>query len=262
MSCGRPAPANDTERAGCVIPFYRVKTFTPNRDYYDAFAPNYERERHRGYHALIDRLEVDLALRFAHDKEVLEAGCGTGMILKEVAPHARAAVGIDLSPGMLHEAAHRGLQVAQASITQLPFADESFDLVYSYKVLAHIERIDVALSEMARVTRRGGHMLAEFYNPWSLRYLVKRLKPPSRIADGAHDEHVYTRYDSLSRIRTLLPPTIEIVDLRGVRVVTPISHVHKIPLLGRAFELAEWHAADLPFLRRFGGFLIVVGRKL
>src|SRR5262249_34038074 len=126
---------------------------------------------------------------------------------------------------------------------------------------AHIEQIEKALGEMARVVRPGGHVLGEFYNPYSLRYLVKRMKPPSAISERTSDEAVFTRYDSLGRIRSYLPPSLEIVDLRGVRVVTPVSHVHKLPFVGRAFENLEWRAADSPFFRRFGGFLIVVMQK-
>ena len=51
-----------------------------NRDYYDEFAAGYENERHHGYHALIDRLELAAVRPYALQKRVLEAGCGTGMI--------------------------------------------------------------------------------------------------------------------------------------------------------------------------------------
>jgi ubiquinone/menaquinone biosynthesis C-methylase UbiE len=233
-----------------------------NRDYYDAFAQTYERDRHHGYHALIDRLETDLALRYARGARVLEAGCGTGMILKEVAPHAREAVGVDLSPGMLHTARARGLRVVHASVTDLPFVDGAFDVAYSFKVLAHVEAIDRALAELARVVRPGGHVLAEFYNPWSLRWLVKRLKRPTDISGVTHDEAVYTRYDSLGDVRRRLPPSLVIRDVRGVRVLTPVSHVHRVPGLARAFEFLEWKAADAPLLKRLGGFMVVVAEKV
>ncbi len=233
----------------------------PNQDYYDEFAEGYERERHHGYHALIDRLEISIALPYARGGRVLEAGCGTGLILKEIAPHATQAVGLDLSQGMLAKARSRGLDVVHASITEIPFPDDHFDLVYSFKVLAHVERIDRALAEMARVTRPGGHIVAEFYNPWSLRYLVKRLKRPTPISDATHDEAVYTRYDTLQRVRGYLPAGVSIVDVRGVRVVTPFSHVHKVPLLGRAFAAAEMRAQGAPLLRRLGGFMVVVAQK-
>jgi ubiquinone/menaquinone biosynthesis C-methylase UbiE len=233
----------------------------PNREYYDEFAAGYEKRRHHGYHALIDRLEIAACLPFADGARVLEAGCGTGMILKEIAPIARHAVGLDLSPGMLAQAAARGLDVVHGSVTDLPFGDGDFDLCYSFKVLAHVEKIERALGEMARVVRSGGHVIAEFYNPWSLRGLIKRIKPPTKISSSTTDEAVYTRYDSLADVRRLLPDGLDIVDVRGVRVVTPFSAVHDLPVVGRAFAAVETHAASAPLFRHLGGFMVVTAQK-
>ena len=104
-------------------------------------------------------------------------------------------------------------------------------------------------------------MLLEFYNPLSLRYLVKVLKPASRISSKTTDEAVYTRYDALESIREYLPSDVKIVSMRGVRVVTPLSHVYKVPPLGGLFSRIERKIADAPVLRRLGGFLIVVAQK-
>jgi ubiquinone/menaquinone biosynthesis C-methylase UbiE len=232
-----------------------------NRAYYDKFAATYEDERHHGYHALIDRLETSIVLPYVENARVLEAGCGTGMILKEVAPRARQAVGIDISAGMLSAARARGLKVVNASVTHIPFPDGHFDLAYSFKVLAHVERIGSAMAELSRVVRPGGHVIAEFYNPWSLRYLVKRLKRPTRISGSTTDESVYTRYDSLAMVRRYLPPPLSVIDVHGVRVVTPFSHVHKLPYLGRAVAALEWRARSAPGLKHLGGFLVVVAKK-
>ncbi|MSP62481.1 MAG: class I SAM-dependent methyltransferase [Myxococcales bacterium] len=232
-----------------------------NRAYYDEFSHRYEAERGHGYHALIDDLEVDLALRYVRGARVLEAGCGTGLISERLAPHAGSLVGLDLSSGMLRHAARRGLTVVQGSVTDLPFPDESFDVVCSFKVLAHVTRIEQALRELSRVTRPGGHLILEFYNPLSLRYLVKRLKRPTAISEGTTDEAVFTRYDTLDAVRRALPPAHRVVDLRGVRVVTPVSTVFKVATVGRLFRYLEWKACDAPVLRRLGGFLIVVAEK-
>jgi ubiquinone/menaquinone biosynthesis C-methylase UbiE len=233
----------------------------PNREYYDEFAAAYEARRHHGYHALIDRLEIAATLPYARNARVLEAGCGTGMILRAIAPVARVAVGLDLSPGMLAHARARGLDVVHGSITDLPFGDGDFDLAYSFKVLAHVEQIERALTEMTRVVRPGGHVIAEFYNPWSLRGLIKRVKRPTAISAGAHDHEVYTRYDSFRDIRRHLPPALHVVDVRGVRVLTPLSAVHDVPMVGRAFAALETRAATAPLLRRLGGFMVVIAQK-
>jgi ubiquinone/menaquinone biosynthesis C-methylase UbiE len=232
-----------------------------NRAYYDEFSARYEHGRGQGYHALIDELEADYALKWARGARVLEAGCGTGLILERLRPHVAELVGVDLSHGMLRHAARRGQRVVQGSITQLPFPDQSFDAVCSFKVLAHVEQIERALGELARVTRPGGHLVLEFYNPLSLRWLVKRLKPPTAISDRTTDEAVFTRYDSLPAIRRALPRGCEVVDLRGVRVVTPVEAVFRLEPAARLFRFLEQRACDAPLLRRLGGFLIVVAQK-
>lgn len=231
------------------------------QSYYDRFSTNYERERHHGYHRLIDELELELVRQYGAGKDILEAGCGTGLLLAEAARIGRSAVGVDLSAGMLGRARERGLRVLQGSLTALPLPNESVDLVYSMKVLAHVPPIREALAELARVVRPGGHMLLEFYNPFSLRYLAKMIGGAAPIAEGTTDRDVYTRYDRLETARGYLPPGVELVSVRGVRVVTPTSSVFRQPLLATLFERAERVACDLPGLRRLGGFLILVARK-
>jgi ubiquinone/menaquinone biosynthesis C-methylase UbiE len=227
-----------------------------NRAYYDDFAGWYERERHLPYHRMLDDLEVELVERYAAGKDALEVGCGTGLILQRTAGFAREAVGIDLSGGMLARARQRGLCVAQASATALPFATGSFDVAYSFKVLAHIPDIEGALREMARVVRPGGWVLAEFYNARSLRRLVKALKRPTAVSETTHDEHVFTRYDDAAAIRGYLPAELDWVATRGIRVITPVAKVLELPVLGAAVRWAEHRLADLPGARGAGGFLV------
>jgi SAM-dependent methyltransferase len=229
--------------------------------YYDRFAAGYEAERHHGYHRLIDELELELVREHGAGRDVFEAGCGTGLLLREAATFARSAIGLDLSRGMLGPARQRGLRVVQGSLTDVPLPSASFDLVYSMKVLAHVPPIERALAELSRLVRPGGHLLLEFYNPWSLRALAKRVGGPGRVAEGTTESDVYTRYDTFARARSYLPPGLEVVGVRGVRVVTPTSKVFAFAPLGRLFAWAEHAAKDAPLLRHLGGFLIVVARK-
>lgn len=231
-----------------------------NRDYYDEFAEWYERGRDRGYHAMIDDLEVDLLGDYVDGKDVLEVGCGTGLILDRVAQRAKSAVGIDISQGMLHKAVARGLNVAQGSVTDLPFADESFDVVYSFKVLAHIKDIDRALREMARVTRRGGVLLLEFYNPYSLRYLAKRAAGPGKISKKTDESAIYTRWDHAIDLSRRMPENLRVRDYSGIRIFTPAAAAHKLPVIGRALRKLEFAGRDT-LLKYFGGFLVVIAEK-
>lgn len=233
-----------------------------NQSYYDDFAGWYENQRHHGYHALLDQLQIEVARPLCEGKDILEVGCGTGLILKELAPVANRAVGIDISPGMLDQAKNRGLEVYEASATDLPFEDSSFDAVYSFKVLAHVEEIEKAMCEVARVLRPGGRAALEFYNRRSLRYLIKRLKKPNQVSDITTDDMVYTRYDTLTEIREFLPSTLRVDGTKGIRVFTPFAQVHMVPGVRHAFARAERAARDNSLTRGFGGFLVVVVTKI
>ena len=235
-----------------------------NRAYYDAFAQGYENHRGQsdpgGYHDLLDELEASFVERFGRNRDVLEVGCGTGLVLSRIKKFARSAQGIDLSPEMLERAKARGLTVQVGSATALPFEDAQFDVTCSFKVLAHVPEIETALGEMLRVTRPGGVVLAEFYNPHSLRGLVKRFGPAGRIAAGANEGQVFTRYDAPHKIQSYLPKGCQIIASRGVRIATVAARLMRIAPLRSILRRAE-HALCDTKAKRFAGFYIVAIKK-
>jgi ubiquinone/menaquinone biosynthesis C-methylase UbiE len=95
-------------------------------------------------------------------REILDAGCGTGGMLSWLERYAGGGrvVGIDFAADALGFCRGRGLRdVAQASVTALPFADETFDLVTSFDVLVQLPgegSDETAMREMFRVLRPGG----------------------------------------------------------------------------------------------------------
>lgn len=230
------------------------------RSYYDDFSESYDQGRRSAYHKLIDELELDVAVPYARGARVLELGCGTGLILERVAELAKEAVGVDFSEGMARQARARGLDVRMADVCDLPFEDDRFDLTYAFKVLAHVPDITGAIREAVRVTRPGGHLLLELYNPWSLRYLAKRIAGPQPIGDRRTEADVYTRWDSPWSIRKELPPNVDVLDFRGIRIVTPFAAVHKVSQVARSLNRLERMAGRTP-LRYFGGFVIAILRK-
>jgi ubiquinone/menaquinone biosynthesis C-methylase UbiE len=248
-----PAPAHTDEHLEAT------------RAYYDEFAKRYDDKRGGrdpgGYHDLVDDLEIDFLRRFATDRDVLEVGCGTGLLLERIAGFARSAKGIDLSAGMLEKARSRGLDVTLGSATELPFADASFDVACSFKVLPHVRDIDRALAEMARVVRPGGTLVVELYNPYSFRGLVKNLLPAGAISEKTKEDAVYTRFDNPFRVPDLLPPGVCLRASRGVRIVTPAAMAMRLPIVGRVLAKAERALCDSP-LRYFGGFWIAAAEKV
>jgi ubiquinone/menaquinone biosynthesis C-methylase UbiE len=234
------------------------------RAYYDEFSSRYELERRPnrpdGYHALVDDLEVELVARYGKGRDVLECGCGTGLILERIASFARSAKAIDLSPSMLERALARGLDAREASVTEIPFESESFDVVCAFKVLAHVPEIGRALAQMARVTRAGGVVIAEFYNPMSLRGLLKRWGPAGSISHRTRERAVYTRFDAPWVIPRLLPPSLCIEAVRGVRIVVPTAGAMRVPVVRDLLRKVEWRLADTR-AAIFAGFYVVVLRK-
>jgi ubiquinone/menaquinone biosynthesis C-methylase UbiE len=229
------------------------------RAYYDEFAARYEDKRGGrdpgGYHDLVDDLEIEFLHRYAVNRDVLEVGCGTGLLLERIARFARSAKGIDLSDGMLEKARARGLDVTLGSATELPFADASFDVACSFKVLPHVRDIDRALAEMMRVVRPGGSLVIELYNPYSLRGLVKNLLPAGSISDRTKESAVYTRFDNPFRVMELVPRGLRLRASRGIRIVTPAAAAMQLPVFGQLFQRAERALCDSA-LRHFGGFWI------
>ena len=229
--------------------------------YYDVFSKTYEDRRHEGYHRFLDEAELSIVMPHARDRAVLEVGCGTGLILRRLADVAHRATGIDLSEGMLEVARARGLDVHQGDACELPFEDSSFDVTCSFKVLAHVPDRARALSEMARVTRPGGVIIAEYYNRASWRTLVKRLKPATHIGQGGavDDEQVYTRYDLRSDVAGDLPSGVTIERVDGIRILSPVALPFNVPVLGTAWASLEKAAMRTP-LRHFGGFMVLTLR--
>ncbi len=234
------------------------------RAYYDDFAAQYETRRRpndsSGYHALVDDLEIEIVRRYGEDRDVLECGCGTGLLLERIAKFARRATGVDLSPGMLEKARARGLDVDEASVTALPFEDETFDVTCSFKVLAHVEDIRGALSEMTRVTRRGGVVLAEFYNPISFRALAKYFGPAGKISARKKESDVFTRFDAPWKLAALLPRNAHIEARWGVRILTPAAIAMRIPGLRAILPRAERLLAPTR-AAHFAGFHVAIIRK-
>lgn len=148
------------------------------------------------------RLLAKLA-RIRKGEKVLDVGCGPGGASRVLAGEAGAVVtGIDLAPGLI-ELAKRlsdlsGIPVdfKVADALKLPFADTSFDVVWTQHAAMNIEDKPRLYAEMRRVLRRGGRMamhdLVQGPNPG-------RLHMPVPDADS-EDETFLAETESLKRL--------------------------------------------------------------
>jgi len=134
--------------------------------------------------------------------DVLEIGVGMGADHHEWAKHRpRSLTGVDLTPRAVEFTRQRlalyGLQsdVRVADAENLPFADASFDVVYSWGVLHHSPDTRRAIDEVWRVLRPGGKARVMIYHRWSVvglllwtRYALLAGRPLTRL------DEIYARH--------------------------------------------------------------------
>jgi ubiquinone/menaquinone biosynthesis C-methylase UbiE len=118
----------------------------------------------------------------AHGKKVLEVGVGAGTDFMQWLRSGSIATGIDLTNEAVCNCRQRmaleGFQaeVRQADAENLPFEDNTYDLVYSMGVIHHSPNTLKALSEVYRVTKPGGIVKIMVYNRYAIYTLTKWLK--------------------------------------------------------------------------------------
>ncbi|MEA2375332.1 MAG: hypothetical protein QOD53_1795 [Thermoleophilaceae bacterium] len=120
-----------------------------------------ENERHWWYRGRkrIVRAELD-GLRLPRALRILDAGCGAGMMLDELASYGEVW-GAEPNPLGLAAARRRAghARVVRACVEELPFATGNFDLVTCLDVIEHTPDDRVSLRELWRVTAPGGYLL-------------------------------------------------------------------------------------------------------
>lgn len=111
--------------------------------------------------------ELEYASRLDVSLRVLDHCCGDGTFASLAWPDARLAAGCDLQEFAIQQARKRGrhkrLDLCDAS-RRLPYADESFDLVFNNSALEHIPDLASTLREIARVLKPGGELAFSVLN--------------------------------------------------------------------------------------------------
>ena len=145
---------------------YESKGTDQLRERYDVWAADYDNDLgDLGWSA--PQAAAVACARFASpDVEVLDAGCGTGLVGMSLAAMSFSRiVGFDLSPGMLRRSAERGVytELLEGSLLErLPFDDGRFGSVVSVGVFTYGHVDGSAFGELARVTAAGGQITITF----------------------------------------------------------------------------------------------------
>jgi SAM-dependent methyltransferase len=213
------------------------------------------------------------------DRDVLEIGVGLGADHQRFAEAGARLTGIDLTERAIAHTENRlalfglrsDLRVGNAEA--LPFADASFDRVYSWGVIHHSPDTDAAAREILRVLRPGGRFSVMVYQRRSLiglmlwtRYALMRLRPATSL------DAIYARYLESPGTKAYSPETARALfaGATEVRTRSVLSHGdllesdagqrHRGPLLSLARKI--WpRSAIKRWLPDWGLFLLIEGRK-
>jgi SAM-dependent methyltransferase len=252
-----------------------VTTIDEVRDYWERHIHDLEITRHpvgsRGFFADLDQYHFEKLhhlLRLVDfdgwtGRDVLEVGCGAGVDLARFARGGARVSGVDLTESAIALAranfAQQGL-VARLEVAdgeRLPFANDSFDLVYAHGVVQYTARPQQLVAECHRVLKPGGRAIFQVYNRVSwLNALSKLMK----VGLEHEDAPVLMKF-SVGEFRALLS------RFREVRIVPerfPVkSRLHggwKGALYNSMF-VGAFNALPRSLVRRFGWHLLAFCTK-
>jgi SAM-dependent methyltransferase len=172
------------------------------------------------------------AVREAAPARVLEVGCGWGEFAARIADELGAeVVAIDQSSRMVELARERGVDARVADVQQLPLPDRSFDVAVANWMLYHVPELDRALSELARVLRPGGRLVAatnsldHLAELWALVGRDRRDEPERFFSETAEESlrNYFARVHRRDVVGTVTFPDADAV--RGY-VASSVAHKH------------------------------------
>jgi SAM-dependent methyltransferase len=172
-----------------------VATLDEVRAYWDHHIHDLEITRHpvgsRGFFDDLDQYHFEklhhllrlVPFDTSRGKAVLEVGCGAGVDLERVAKASATVTGVELAPSAIalaranfeQQGLHGTFEVADGE--QLPFADDTFDLVFAHGVVQYTANPRRLVEECRRVLKPGGGAIFQVYNRVSwLNALSKLMK--------------------------------------------------------------------------------------
>ena len=192
-------------------------------------------------------------------KRLLDYGCGHGMASVLFARRGARVTGFDLSGRYVEEARRRAIAnevVAEflvANAEELPFDDQSFDLVWGSAILHHLD-FDTALRELNRVLRPGG--FAVFCEPWGGNSLIEfaRRRLPYPGKHRTPDEHPL-RPSDIPALRQHFPT----LELRGFQLLGCLRRLfqRESPAGGLLDQLDARMMRRFPSTEKWGRYVVV-----
>jgi SAM-dependent methyltransferase len=207
--------------------------------------------RRRIIQSLVEKIRATLD---TPGPRILDVGCGTGANLKMLAGYGRAE-GVDISQQAVDFCHERGLQsVRLGAAEQLPYEDDSFELVTALDVIEHLDDDVAGLREMRRVLRRDGRILLfvpAFMFLWGVQDDVshhrRRYTLPSllKAVEAAGFEVEWSSYANVS---FFLPVLFVRTVMRWLRLRAATEYGINISLMNGPFS--QLFAAERFILKR------------
>lgn len=166
---------------------------------YARFAKTYD--EHEKYWDSFEKNHLKNYFKEAQGKKVLDAGAGTGRISLKLHEAGARVTAIDISPEMLEQLHHKNkdIKTIEGDIENMPFEDETFDMVFSSLTLVHLKKIIPFLDECYRVLKDEGKLIlvnVHYRKPMILKdergpYIVKCYNHFPRHVREAAEELAY-----------------------------------------------------------------------
>lgn len=200
----------------------------------------------------VKRYEAALLLDFlapSSGEKILDVGCGTGLFTQDVIRCGAIVTGMDLSLPMLHKAIqrteHNVFTGVCGEMSALPFANSSFDKTFSMTAIEFVEDAYKAITELERVTRRGGLIVLTTLNrlsPWAEQRKEK--------AEKGHTLFQNIFFRSPDDMRQMVPEDCSIRTAIHFQKNDPVDQIPDIEREGTekqldtgAFLAVRWHKA-------------------
>jgi SAM-dependent methyltransferase len=164
------------------------------------------------------RVAIVSAVAAARPSRVLEVGCGWGELAQRIADEVGVEVtATDLSPHMVELARAAGIAATVEDVQSLSFPDETFDVVVAAWMLYHVPDRDRAVSEIVRVLRPGGRLVAttnSIFHLHELRELVGSGRSSIAFSRESGNELLARHFERVERED--IDGELEFVDRREV----------------------------------------------
>jgi SAM-dependent methyltransferase len=173
---------------------------------------------------------------------ILEVACGRGGFVKQLTQADAVVTGCDFSFAALQIAKQKLLgrgsfplaSVVQGDAQNLPFADNSFDIVVSCETIEHLPYVQKGISELHRVTRSGGRLFLttpNYFNFMGLYDIYASLRHPQRKNDQPFDR------------RQWFPQVHRWLRQAGWKIITSDGTVHQFPFFP-GHNPVRWEALE------------------